>query len=416
MTILDDRAAWSGWALDPWTAHELAAVLHERQPRVVVETGSGASTVLLAEYAHRTGATIISYEHHAVYAATTEQRLKTDGLSDFVDLRLAHLTDVPTPIGNLPWYAAPLPPHVDFALVDGPPGKVGRTAAMFALWPLLRDDWMVWLDDAHRAGEQAAVTVWESAFPIRVDLADTPKGLAVITGGLRDQPAPPVDASDVAVTIVTGGRPTLLASTLASVRTCAPDLLESAWVAVLHNGGDPATRDVLDHHGSLINHRAVTPTVLPVGQAAHAMLGTAPPRPYTLHLEDDWVACTTRQGWLDRARDLLVTHPRVAQVRLRHRGDQVRDRHMVTKRPIRWVPEPNGGDCPCDSLIGQAHYTLNPSLMRSADLPRVWAYPDGEDQAMRRYTAEGWATAQASPGVFRHIGEGRSLRLGQVHG
>lgn len=418
MTILDDRAAWSGWALDPWTAHELAATLHRLQPRVVVETGSGASTVLLAEYAHRTGATVVSYEHHAVYAATTEQRLKQDGLSDHVDLRLAHLTDVPTPAGNKPWYAAPLPPHVDFALIDGPPGNVGRTAAFFALYSHLRDDWRVWLDDAHRPGENAALNLWGDRFPIYIRVAATPKGLAVIRPGVPDRSKVadlrPVDASDVAVTIITGKRPSLLASTLASIHDGAPGLLESAWVAVLHNGGDPVTGHLLDQFGSVIDHRATTDTVYPLGHAAHAMLGTAPPRPYTLHLEDDWTLTTTVHGWLDRARDMLRDSPRIGQVRLRHRGDKVLDKHMVTRRTINWQPASSA--CPMDTLVADAHYTLNPSLMRSTDLPVVWAVPDGEAQAAARYRNALWLSAQAVPGVFRHTGEGHSLRLGQVHG
>jgi predicted O-methyltransferase YrrM len=406
--IIDDPSAWTGWSLDRHTAHELSATLHHRQPRIVVEAGSGSSTVLLGEYAARTGATVVSLEHSRVHHALTAQRLRERGLTDHVRLVLADLGNRDTLFGSMPWYRADLPTAIDFALIDGPPGTVGRSAAMPALWPSLAGEWRVWLDDAHRDGELSAVAVWAGAYPITVETVALPKGLAVI------RPAPsgpdPVDAADVAVTIVTGGRPGLLAATLDSLTANAPGLLESAYVAVLVNGPDRATMAVLDEREHLLDHRVVISERLPIGQTAHAMLGSPAPRPYTLHLEDDWVAATTVPGWLGRARQVLTDRPDVGQVRLRHRGDTVLARHMITRKPIDWQPAAHS------HLVAHAHYTLNPSLMRSADTPTVWTQPDGENQAARRFAATGALTAQASPGVFLHTGDGKSLRLGQVGG
>lgn len=404
--ILDDPAVWTGWALDRWTAHELAAHLDRTRPATVLEAGSGVSTVLLAEYAARTGAHVTSLEHRPVYAAATAQRLRDRGLTDHVDLRLANLGQLDTPAGVFRWYDTPLPDKIDFALIDGPPGTVGRGGALFALCPSLTPDATVWLDDADRDGERAAVAAWTRWLPVRTWNVDLPRGLAVVTVGSPGPHPQPVDASDIAVTLVTGGRPDLLSATLAHLERAAPGLLESAWVAVLQNGPDPVTARVLGVYAELIDHRTRLDTRLPIGDTAAAMLGSAPPRPYVLHLEDDWAAATTVPGWLDRARAAL-DDPRIGQVRLRHRGDTVLGRHMVTRRPIDWRPGPDG------HLTGVAHYTLNPSLMRSADTPRVWDTPDGETAAMRRFYSTGLLTAQAVPGVFRHLGDGHSLRLGQ---
>jgi glycosyltransferase involved in cell wall biosynthesis len=405
-SIVDNRNAWGGWALDPYAAQELAAHLDRTRPPSVVESGSGASTILLAEYAQRTGAHVVSLEHHRTFGAVTEQQLRLHGLASYVDLRQSDLVDLTTPAGIASWYAARMPDQVDFALIDGPPGHVGRAAAMFALEPCLRGDWRVWLDDAHRDGEIAAVAAWTGAMAVQVEYVDLPRGLAVLRPDTSASDRRPVDASDVAVTLVTGGRADLLAKTLGSLDATAPGLLQSAHVAVLQNGVDPATTSVLDAYGDLWDHRVVVSQRLPIGQTASAMLGHPAPRTYVLHLEDDWLAATTVPGWLDRARAAL-NDPRIGQVRLRHRGDRVLSRHMVTRQPIDWQPGPDG------HVTAHAHYTLNPSLMRAEDTPKIWDADDGETGAMRRFVGTGMLTAQAVPGVFQHLGDGHSLRLGQ---
>lgn len=396
---------WGGWALDRHTAHELAAYLHTTQPRVVVESGSGMSTVILAEYAARIGAQVVSLEHQPRYAEDTEQALRERGLSQYADVRLSHLVDVATPAGARPWYSAPVPEGIDFALIDGPPAAVKRTAALYALWPHLADQWTAWVDDADRDGERRAVALWESTLGVHVTYVGLPKGLIRLTPA--GQPPPEeVDASDVTVTLLTGSRPDLLAATIQSVLTHAPGLLESAHVAVLHNGADTPTADVLDQW-SFIDTRVPVEPRLDIGAAASALLGNTAGRPYSLHLEDDWGLSTLAPGWLDRARTVLSTDAQVGQVRLRHRGDPVLATHMVTHRSIRWREHHVPGH-----LVGLAHYTLNPSLMRSGDTPKVWP-ADDEQGAARRFLATRLLTAQAVPGVFRHLGDRASLRRGQ---
>lgn len=405
---------WGGWALDAHTAHELATYLHRVQPRTVAEFGSGMSTVLLAEYADRTGATVLSYEHNPRYHRTTATALGMRGLGKRVDLRLADIADRDTPAGPMPWYDAPIPDGVDFALVDGPPGSIGRGAAMFALWPHLSTDrpWQVWLDDATlslpgREREADALDRWVDHLPVRYDIVPTPKGLARIVADGAPFPSP-IDAGDIGVTIVTSARADLLAATLGSLHWLAPGFLESAHVAVLHHGadGDHDTAEVLGMWANVIDHVAVVGDRLPLGAAVSAMHAVPVPRPYVLHLEDDWQLATTWTGWLDQARAVLREDPDVAQVRLRHRGDTVRREHMITRKPLWWRPGWYG------TTVCAAHYTLNPSLMRAEDIGRLWP-ADGELAAARTFYALGWQVAQSTPGAFRHIGDGASLRLGQ---
>lgn len=386
---------WGGWALDRHTAIELDHHLRRIQPRVIVETGCGASTVLLARYAEQHGARVVSLEHDARFRERTRMLLTRHRLGSHVDLRHAPLT----PDG---WYDTRLPiSGVDFALVDGPPGSIGRHATLPALLPAMRDAWEVWMDDAHRPAERRLVKQWASTLEVFTRTIPLPRGLARITG--YPQPVPRVDASDTAVTLLTGARPDLLAATVASVRAAAPGLLSTAHVTVLHNGGDEPTAALLDRWRWIDRRIVHTGPLLSVGQAVSALLDAVPDGPqFWLHLEDDWQAATVTTCWFEAARSVLHRTPGVGQVRLRHQGQTVHGRHMATGRPIVWRAGGAGW------VIGQAHYTLNPSLMRLVDAHRIWP-ASGEPQAMRRAASAGWYVAQLTPGVFHHLGGDRSL-------
>jgi hypothetical protein len=120
-----------------------------------------------------------------------------------------------------------------------------------------------------------------------------------------------------------------------------------------------------------------------------------------LHLEDDWETTTLDAGALARAADVLAD-PTVGQVRLRHRSEQVLDRHMVTRRPIVWTT----GD---RQRRGDAHFTFNPGMVRADVADRVFPAVDEVD-AQRRFLTTGLDVVQLEPGVFRHTGEFDSRR------
>jgi hypothetical protein len=409
---------WGEWALDRYAAEELAAYLRRAKPLRLLECGSGMSTVLMAEHCRDRGGHLWTLEHSGRYAGLTRQALLQRGLSEYVTLLEAPLVPMKMstglPDGELTvdtfWYDAQLPDGIDFALIDGPPGKYGRHATLPAILPRMVSDrpWEIWLDDANRPGEQGCLDLWREILPDHYteQYVALPKGLMRLTSW--GQPATTFDASDVAVTLLTGDRPDLLRQTVTSLLIGAPGLLDSAHVAVLHNGGDRETADVLAEYREMgwIDKLTTLPDRLPIGDAAGALLGFPPPRPYTLHLEDDWQVATADPGWLDAARTVLAEMPDVHQVRLRHRGEPVLDRHMLTRKPLVWRQGPAG------SLFAPAHFTLNPSLMRSADCAQLWP-ASGENGAARNFYAFSWKVAQLTPGAFHHLGDGASLRMGQ---
>lgn len=393
---------WGDWAINRPLARALVGALEAAGARRILDVGSGVSTAVLAWYAARHGARVTSLEHAPAFAARTRAMLDALELVEPVELIVAPLGARACPDGRRhPWYDAVLGGPFDFVLVDGPPGQHGREAAFFAVYPHLAERWELWLHDGARAHEAACVDLWGRHFDFERSLETDldPRGVWRLRGR-RDA------AGGLGVGLLTGGRPALLAGTVEALRRAAPGLLERAHVVALVNGPDPATRayvDGLDFVDRRLDHAGPT---LPIGEATSrvmAAVAAAPGVRHVLHLEDDWAAGDDDPGWLERARALLDARPEVGQVRLRHAGERVLPYHMVTRRPIRWEP---ADGC---RLSPAAHFTFNPSLIRAADVPRLFPC-SGEAEAQRRFLAADFATAQLVPGVFRHLGETHSLR------
>lgn len=405
-----EASVWGDWALDRATAIDLAAAYYREQPRVIVEAGSGYSTVIAAEYARDSGATVISLDHSKEFEQKTLSILKSHGLDRYVDLRHASITEISTAKfggqSSVPWYNTELPRDIDFALIDGPPGKIGRRGALYGLYDNLSGTrWTLLLDDAGRKGEQDALLEWQLNFGVNVRMVQLPRPLAIVSS----ESISPVAVSGLVVTILTGDRPKYFIDTIRSIEDAAPGLLSSSYLIVCHNGGNGKTREAID----------IIPAVneiIPIGNNGMVSLGeamsaisnrlvTAFGHGEWIHLEDDWVAATTApaQWWLAEASRILKLHADVGQVRLRHRCESTHKKNLRTGKPITWTPLDS------HTLISEtAHYTCNPAMMRIQDIGNIWPAP-GENAAMDNFARTGLKVAQLSPGVFHHIGGENSL-------
>jgi len=161
-----------GWAMDPESVYGLVQLLLERQPRLVVELGSGASTVWVALALRRIGAgRIISYDHLAQYADRTRDALRSAGLEDWAEVRDAPLVDVTIGDATYPWYSIGDPikdAPIDMLMVDGPPASTGplaRYPAVPQFFGALGEDGIVIVDDATRADEEEMLERWSREFP-----------------------------------------------------------------------------------------------------------------------------------------------------------------------------------------------------------------------------------------------------------
>lgn len=140
------------------------------RPAVVVECGSGASTVVFAQVLKRGawGGKLFSLEHAPEFAAATRAELARFGLTDVARVLDAPLISHPIADAVYPWYALDgLPERIDLLVIDGPPGRTGRHARYPAL-PLLarrlREGAMILLDDAARPDEREVVVRWQAEF------------------------------------------------------------------------------------------------------------------------------------------------------------------------------------------------------------------------------------------------------------
>jgi len=134
-------------------------ILAER-PRLIVEFGMGASTLVLARALQLAGGgRLISFDQHADFVAATRDWLAEHGLGG--ELHAVTLR----PAEGWPglWYDhGPLPDDVDLMLVDGPPWAVHplTRGAAATLFDRIAPGGTVMLDDGARPGERLVARRW----------------------------------------------------------------------------------------------------------------------------------------------------------------------------------------------------------------------------------------------------------------
>jgi hypothetical protein len=155
------------WALSPDALRHIVGEIHDRRPGLIVECGSGASTVWLGYTAEALGTgRIVSLEHDERFAEVSRDLVRAHGLQDVVEVRHAPLVPWKGEEGPERWYdttALADLDGIDLLIVDGPPGIVGPGARYPAVPELLArcsDDALILLDDAHRADERAISDRW----------------------------------------------------------------------------------------------------------------------------------------------------------------------------------------------------------------------------------------------------------------
>jgi predicted O-methyltransferase YrrM len=155
-----------GFALNPTDLLDLLHLVRTRRPKVVLELGSGTSSVWIAYALEQTGGRLVSLDHDPAYAEKTRAALAAHALTGVAEVRDAPLRPVVLDGRTFPWYdTAALAglSDVDLLLIDGPPEKTGpdaRYPAMRVLERHLADAATVVFDDAHRHDEQLAMRRW----------------------------------------------------------------------------------------------------------------------------------------------------------------------------------------------------------------------------------------------------------------
>jgi predicted O-methyltransferase YrrM len=164
---LPDEAlpALGSWKADAGFLALVTDHILSRRPKLVVEFGAGATTLVAARALELAGGgRLLSFEQHADFATATRGRLAEYGLR-------AEIRAVPlAPIEGRPglWYDhGPLPRGIDLMLVDGPPWTVHpltRDGAA-SLFGKLAPAGTIMLDDAARPGERLVARRWRRDWP-----------------------------------------------------------------------------------------------------------------------------------------------------------------------------------------------------------------------------------------------------------
>lgn len=159
------------WAIEPDMGQLIAQELESK--RTIVECGSGATTLIIAERLRAGGAgRLYSLEHDPTFAQATKARLDEAGLAEWAEVISAPLLDQTFSGREVPWYseaviAPQLPGEIDLLIVDGPPA-----VAPWARWPAievfherLAPGAVVLLDDGRRRAERRAAFRWQADHP-----------------------------------------------------------------------------------------------------------------------------------------------------------------------------------------------------------------------------------------------------------
>ena len=154
------------WALDPTGLLEVLFLIARKRPKVVLELGSGTSSIWIAYALEKDGGRLISVDHESEFADRTRSLLDLHEVSHLAEVRLAELRRLEIDGEEFQWYDVDAfrdLNEIDLLIVDGPPGSLGETARFPALHVLesrLAPDAVVILDDADRPGEQGIVRRW----------------------------------------------------------------------------------------------------------------------------------------------------------------------------------------------------------------------------------------------------------------
>lgn len=176
------------WAISPDFAATLATLVLDRRPTLLVELGSGVSTLVAGYCVKQLGTgSVLSLEHDEAFARKSRENVRAHGLETFVRVVHAPLTDVRVGAETWRWYdprAIDGVQGIDLVVVDGPPKRT-QPMARYPAFPLLRDrlspQAVLLVDDADRRDDRAAVERWMAENPdLVVEFIPSEKGTAVV--------------------------------------------------------------------------------------------------------------------------------------------------------------------------------------------------------------------------------------------
>jgi predicted O-methyltransferase YrrM len=169
----DVLPATRGWAASPDLLAVLVDLVVAERPLLVVECGSGASTLWLALAMRRfeIDGRIVALDHDPVFGGKTRDLLARHDVGDLAEVRDAPLESFSLDGETYSWYARRAWEDltgIDLLFVDGPPATTGHLArypALPLLSGLLSPVTTAVLDDLVVPDMQKVLRLWLDAYP-----------------------------------------------------------------------------------------------------------------------------------------------------------------------------------------------------------------------------------------------------------
>ncbi|MDW5286465.1 class I SAM-dependent methyltransferase [Alteromonas macleodii] len=183
-----------GWATSPDVLLKMHSHIIETKPKCIVEFGSGASTVVIADALRQNGVgKLYSFDNSEEFGAKTLKNLELESLENWVELDVSELVEWegdhmnPEHQNNSSlWYnieSLQQVKDIDFVWVDGPPGnscKYSRFPALPAVKSQLAKAAQVWMDDTIREEEYEICERWSELVNGALTFFELEKGLGVL--------------------------------------------------------------------------------------------------------------------------------------------------------------------------------------------------------------------------------------------
>ncbi|CAB4805395.1 unannotated protein [freshwater metagenome] len=170
-----------GWAASPDLLLTISHQIRTRKPRLVVELGSGVSTLIVAKSGAKK---LISIDNSEEFAAKTRSLLKEHGVRG-VQVRVAALKSHPS---GVDWYDTSKLKDIkgiDLLIIDGPPATINPDARKPALTELIKKlspQAVIIMDDVHRKSERELAQAFAEALPNHIlTIYPHEKGTAIIS-------------------------------------------------------------------------------------------------------------------------------------------------------------------------------------------------------------------------------------------
>jgi hypothetical protein len=175
------------WSAAPDFLERIVAHAIKHKPGLIVECGSGVTTLLLARCCamNRRGE-VFSLENGVEYVVKTRMEITRHGLETCASTLYAPLTPYMIEDREYQWYTLrDLPERsIDMLVIDGPPGfiqKHSRYPALPLLYDKLADGCAIYLDDAARPDEREVVAMWLARYPaLSHEYVDAERGCSIL--------------------------------------------------------------------------------------------------------------------------------------------------------------------------------------------------------------------------------------------